>query len=303
MNPYYYIKLLFIVITLNQFNAILCAQVCKGIPQFMQKLGFDPVRSAMSSQENRQRGILLIELQDPKNTSGKRLKQYQDPSWLIPGYVGSITTGRSGDIYVLPKANVNTLYNSPKNQNTIYRIESSSGILSAWINLPMKRLPDQQNATGLTSAYYDCESDALIVSSIAGSTQLEEIGKVYTVQVKDISYKPILENIDVLGVLTARLNNEKRLFYGLTRRSEVWSIALDNSNNPIGNSRKEISVEGLGPRGDDKIRKMRMDTQGTLIMYGTPHYYNLTAPVIRQETVYTFQYDINKNTWKLIGMQ
>ncbi len=278
------------------------AQQCKGIPQFMIAHGFDPARSAMSSQENRKRGVVLIELSNMANPGSTRNKFYQHPSWLLPGYAGSITTGRNGDIYVLPKANVNMLYNPPENQNTIYRIDNKTGILTSWVKIPMPRIPDEHNASGLLSAFYDCDTDALIVSTVAGSRQKEEIGAIYSVKASNGETTRILDKTDVLGLLTANLNNERRLLYGSARRSEIWSVALDASNHVTGAPRLEILLEGLGPRGDDKARKLRMDTNGMLQVFGVPFYYNLTAPVERQETVYVFEYSSVKKVWTLKSM-
>ncbi|NOT37421.1 MAG: hypothetical protein HOP11_08595 [Saprospiraceae bacterium] len=265
----------------------------------MIQKSFDPTRSAMSSQEKRIRGVILIEYVDPKDPNSKRTKSFQDPSWTICGYAGSITTGRNGNVYVLPKANVNMLYNQPQNQNTIYVVDSESGKMTQWLSIPMARIPDNQNANGLLSAYYDCDNDNLIVCSIAGSNQKTEIGKVYTINTTTKNINTILENRDVLSVVTARIGNQKKLFYGLCRKSEIWSIDLDNNNIPIGKPNLEINISDLGPRGDDKARKIRIDQNGFLQIHGVPFFYNLTAPVNRQESIYTYQYNALNKKWIL----
>lgn len=292
-----------VVFFLQLLSFHLLSQSCKGMPFFILNHGFDPGKTVFSSQEIRKRGVVMIQLgsaQDPKSV---HTKEFQDPSWQDAGYVGSITTGRNGDIYVLPKANVNQLYNPYKDQNTVFRIESKSGKMEKWLSLPMNALPHDSNASGLMSAYYDCDADHLIVSTIAGSSQKQEIGTVYSIDVATKSYHPIIQNKDILGILTARLGTEKRLFFGLCRNSEIYSIALDSKNFPVGEARFEISLEGLGPRGDDKVRKMRMDQSGILKVAGVPFFYNLTAPVERQETNYTFRYNSLDRTWKLVELK
>lgn len=279
------------------------AQTCKGLASFIAKNGCDPSRAAISSQESKYRGVVLVELENINDLTSRRTKIVQDPSWLMVGYAGTVITARSGDVFVLPKANVNMLYNEPKDQNTIYCIDNNSGKMSSWLSIPMIKLPHQQNATGLLGACYDCDLDALIVSTIAGSSQNEELGKVYAIDVKTKKYFQILDNIDIISTLTGRVNREKRLYYGLARKSEIWSIALDPFNKPIGEARMEINLDGLGPRGDDKARKIRMDQEGILKVFGTPFYYNLTAPVIRQETIYTYQYNTVSKRWVLINMR
>lgn len=293
-NFNYLIVLLSFIIT----NEVV-AQACKGIPQFMLQKSFDPKRSAMSSQEKRLRGVVMIEYQDPADPNSQRTKTYQDPSWLICGFAGSITTSRTGDVFVLPKANVNMLYNHPKDQNTIFVIESATGKMTEWLKIPMLRLPDNQNANGLLSAYYDCDNDNLIVSTVAGSNQKEEIGKILNINSKNKEVTTILDKIDVLSVVTGKIGNRKKLFYGLSRKSEVWSIELDHNNKPIGNPNLEIQLEGLGPRGDDRARKIRIDQNGVIQIFGVPFFYNLTAPVNRQESIYTYQYNTGSNKWIL----
>ena len=297
MKIFFYLFVFFI-----SFLNYLHAQSCKGTPLFMSKKGFDPTRSALSSQEKKIRGVALIEFEDARNPNGNRTKLYQNPSWLMTGYAGSITTSRYGDLYVLPKANVNMLYNQPKDQNTIYKIDSESGIMSSWLSLPMKKSPGESNANGLLSAYYDCDVDALMVSSIAGSTQKEEMGTIFCVDIRTKDFFVLLNNIDVLAILTAKVGVEKKLFYGLARKSEIWSVNLDAHNKIVGAPQLEINLEGIGPRGDDKARKMRMDQNNLLIVYGVPFFYNLTAPVTRQETIYVYQFNSVSKKWILKSM-
>lgn len=278
-------------------------QECKGAPQFIAALGFDPNKSAISTTELKVMGAVLIELQDVRNTSSRRNKTFQDPSWKSAGYLGSVTTDRMGNIFVVPKPNVNMLYNLPKDQNTIYRIESKSGKMKSFVKLPMKVMPHERNPYGLTGSFLDCQNNDLIVSTVAGSDQMHEIGLVYAVNSSTGEYFEILKNLDVLGLGIVNIRGERKLFLGLARKSEVWSVLLDAANKAIGKPKLEISLSGLGPRGDDRIRKIRFQQNGSMDLTGTTFYYNLTAPVNAAETVYNFSFSESINSWKLTGLR
>ncbi|MBK7809979.1 MAG: hypothetical protein IPI50_01885 [Saprospiraceae bacterium] len=278
-------------------------QECRGAPQFIAALGFDPNRSAISTTELKVMGAVLIELEDVRNTNSRRTKTYQDPSWKSAGYLGAVTSDQKGNIFVIPKPNVNMLYNLPKDQNTIYRIESKSGKMKSFVKLPMKILPHERNPYGLTGSFLDCQNNDLIVSTLAGSDQKHEIGKIYAISSLTAEYFEILENLDVLGLGIMNIRGERKLFLGLARKSEVWSILLDAKNLAIGKPKLEINLSGLGPRGDDRIRKIRFQQNGSMDLTGITFYYNLTAPVNAAETVYNFSFNESTNSWKLTGLR
>ncbi len=278
-------------------------QDCKGQPGFIRALGFDPSRSALSTTERRFMGVVLIELADPKNTQSQRLKTHQDPSWRSAGYLGAVTTDKEGNLYVIPKPNVNMLQNKAADQNTVHRIDSKSGKMSAFVRLPMKTLPHERNPYGLIGSFFDCATESLVLSTLAGSDQKKELGRIWIVHTRTRKFAEILQGIDAIGVGIATIQNERRLYYGLARRSELWSIALTEDFKPKGKPRLELSIEGLGPRGDDRIKKIRFHNNGRMDLSGTPFYYNLTAPVEGQESIYAFQLDPGSGAWRLIGIR
>jgi hypothetical protein len=279
------------------------AQDCKGQPGFIKALGFDPARSALSTTERRFMGAVLIELEDPRNTQSRRLKTHQDPSWKSAGYLGAVATDKEGNLYVIPKPNVNMLHNKAAEQNTVHRIDSRTGKMQAFERLPMKHLPHERNPYGLIGSFFDCTTEALILSSLAGSDQKKELGQIWTLGTRTRKYSEILQNVDAIGVGVYSVQNERRLFYGLARKSELWSVALTADNRPQGKPRLELSLEGLGPRGDDRIKKIRFQPNGRMDLTGTPFYYNLTAPVDGQESIYSFQTDPSSGQWRLIGIR
>ena len=47
----------------------------------------------------------------------------------------------------------------------------------------------------------------------------------------------------------------------------------------------------IGPRGDDKVRKIRVTDNSELILYGVPFNWNLVAPAEKQASDYAYIYD------------
>jgi hypothetical protein len=63
--------------------------------------------------------------------------------------------------------------------------------------------------------------------------------------------------------------------------------------------RKELSLDGYGPRGDDKARKIKFEGN-QLVITGTAFNYNLQASSEKPETVYTFVWMPQQKKWGLI---
>lgn len=292
------IRIMFILISLIIINNYANAQDCLGYPEFVKKLGFDPNKSAFSSSERKSMGLSLIEIDGPNQKTSSRGREYRHPSWDDAGYLGAITRDRQGNGYVAPKANVNMLYNPREDQNTLYIIDHATGEMSKYIALPIEKLPNNQNPYGIMGSFYDCDNDEIILSTICGSDQKNEIGKIYVLDIATKSYRILLDNTDVIGLGIINDNGQRLLIYSKARNSEIWAQKLDPKNRKIGQPYLFLSLEGLGPRGDDKARRIRMD-RNQLVMYGTPFFYNLTAPVQVQETVYRFTYDADSQSWKV----
>jgi hypothetical protein len=72
---------------------------------------------------------------------------------------------------------------------------------------------------------------------------------------------------------------------------------LSKSGKFIGKARLECSLDNLGPRGDDKARRIRFDQKGYMNITGVPFNYNLTANSTIEESFYQFAYNRESNTW------
>jgi hypothetical protein len=74
---------------------------------------------------------------------------------------------------------------------------------------------------------------------------------------------------------------------------------LDKSGNFHSEAKTEINLDGIGPRGNDKARRLRYDQAGNLLVYGMEFDYSLAANSTRVETMYKFTYHAGEKKWVL----
>ncbi|HRH99639.1 MAG TPA: hypothetical protein PK006_01190 [Saprospiraceae bacterium] len=293
------------ILFFSLFSNHLVAQLdqCKGVPIYMTKMGFNPEQSYISTSERNVMGLVIMQSDQPGNPRAKIIKSAQAPSWKKWGYLGAITTDEHGNSYILPAAKVNMLYNKVEYQNTIYKLDAMSGELQQFISLPMEIKPGAKNPFGLLGSFYDCSNHLLIVSTVAGSDEKKERGKVYIVDPIKKTYKVIFENKDFYGLAVHVHEGKKFLFLSSARSGDLYSVEVDQMNQPIGNLKKEFSINGIGLRGDDRIRKIRFTGTGQMILNTVLFYYNLTAPSEEQVGRFTYQWNKEKKTWELLKVE
>lgn len=269
---------------------------CQQQPRFIGVAGFNPKISALSTSERRLKGLVLIQFgANPADTAGR--KTWQHPSWSQFGSMGPIATDENGNVFTAPIPVVNELDNPREKQNTIYRTESQSGEMKPFVNLPIPETHSDENGFGLLGLFYDCHAGLLYASSVAGSARNEEKGVIYAIDPVSGEIRDKLSNVDAMGLCVAGITGEKRLYYGSSRTSDIYSVELSKNGKFTGSPRKEFSLDLLGPRGDDKARRIRLDKKGSLVVFGVEFNYNFTAPTEKQETVYHFNYDEEQKKW------
>ena len=289
---------------LSNYHAVI-AQMdqCKGLPAYFSKMGINPSKAYLSTTERNLVGMALIESEQPGNPNARIIKIVQDKSWKDKGYLGVICIDYFGNSYVLPLAKVNMLQNPFEKQNNIYKVDANSGKMEEFVKIPMERMPGSFNPFGVLGSFYDCSTKQLLVSTVAGSDEKREIGGVYTVDVLTKQIKKIISNKDIYG-LALHMHAGKRILYlSSARESKLYSIELDATNNPTGSLKEEISIHGLGPRGDDKIRKIRFTKDGRMQLFTVLFYYNLTSPSEEQQSQMFFTYEPANKNWKLSGIE
>lgn len=270
---------------------------CKKQPAFIPSVGFNPSRTAYSTSEKKIKGLILMEINAPGDTSQGGRKVYQHPSWQMGGWLGPLQVDPDGNAYVASIPVVNVLDNPPHKQNHIYRVDGQTGVMEAFMTLPIPEAIPPENPYGVLGFAYRCEGDILYVSSVMGSTRQQERGCIYAVDTKSKKVIDVLKNIDALGLGISYISGKRVLYFGLARQPEIWQIVLDQSGSFVGKPTMALSLEGLGPRGDDKARRIRFDKNNNMIVSAVEFNFNLTAPTEKQESIFQFLYSEETHTF------
>lgn len=261
---------------------------CQQIPAFVRELGFGN-KVALSTSDRFLQGLILVE--------GER--KYQHPSWKSAGSLAPIQRDASGNAYAAPAPWIDTLENKPDEQNKVYRIDGQTQKMTEFVELP-KRRATAENPFGVLGLTFDCDTNSLYAASVAGSTRRETNGGLYQIDAKTGKLISSREGIDAIGLGVFNSAKGKRLYYGLARNSEVWSIDLNDDGSFANEPRREVSFENLGARGDDKARRINFVQNAQnfeMVVIGIEFGFNLIAPSEKQEVLHRYTYDLAKDVW------
>lgn len=260
---------------------------CQQVPPFVRALGFGN-KAAFSTSDRFIQGLILMEGE----------KKYQHPTWKIAGSLAPITRDGKGNTFTAPAPWIDVLENKPDEQNKVYRVDGQTQEMKVFSDLPKAKPPTSQNPYGVLGLSFDCDTNSVYVSSVAGSTRNEINGQIFQVSA-DGKVVSQFEKTDAIGLSVFNSAKGKRLYFGKARDSEIWSIALDEKGSFAGEPRKEISLDNLGRRGDDKARRINF-SNNEMTVFGIEFGFNLIAPTEKQETIYRFHYDAAKDAWNYI---
>jgi hypothetical protein len=269
---------------------------CRTMAPFIKKLNFDIQRSGFSSNETDIKGIALVQFPfTPEDTLSKKV--YQDPSWSRYGFMGSITTDNKGNAFTAPIPKVNTLDNPLSKLNRIYKVDAATGVMNLFCTLPQADTSAGVVAFAVLGVYYDCHANKLYASSVAGSTRDEEKGVIYMINPETGKVEDTFAGHDAVTIFVGGITGEKRLYFGGARSSEIYSVKLNKKGEFKGDLRTECSLEQLGPRGDDRARRIRFDERGNMLVLGVEFNFNLAAQSNKPETLYHFVYNRQEEKW------
>ncbi len=259
---------------------------CIKSPSFPKEFGFDLNRSALSTTELYTRGLTLVDVAtNPKKT-------YRHPTWQIAGYLGGMTFDDKGAVYTFPVPHVELTYNNPAKQNIIYKVDSDSGVMSKWVELPIAGNNFNENVFGILGITFSCATQSIYVSSVMGSSKNKETGKIYQLSAKTGAILSVLDNIDGFGLATAELNGKQVLLIGRARNSDLYGVDLNNKGSFIGRPYQIGTIVERGPRGDDKIKKIVVNEETqSLQITGFEFNFNLSSGLEKQESSYEIPID------------
>ncbi len=268
---------------------------CQAVPKFALEMGYDA--TAVMSTNETLKGLFIYDR--PTQLGQTPTNVYQHPSWDDAGYLGTPVNDEAGNIFVAPAPRVNLYDNPPEQQNTVFKVDTDTGVLSEFIELPFPAPMPPENPFGIIGLAYDCDTRSLYVASIAGSSRTEELGIIYQVDAQTGEVLSQLDGVDAFGMAVFNRTKGKRLYFGLARKSEVWSVALGADGKFRGEPRFEFSMAGWGSEGDEKARRIVFRRSDEMILRGSQFSYNLIAGSERLQTDYQLRYDPVQDIWLL----
>lgn len=272
------------------------ANNCKGSPVFVKRVaGFTVAKSYFSTSEIRKMGLVLVENLGTEEKSS--LRYYQHPSWKNAGWLSPIQLDQAGNVYTAPAPFINVLNNPQQKQNTIYKVDAATGEMSEFFQIPLPDSLSNNNPYGVLGLLYFCEGNILYASTIAGSDRHVIRGGIYAIDLKNKKIIDHLSQLDAIGMGISYVTGERKLYFGTGRSSEIFSVSINENGKFIGKPELAFTLEGLGPRGDDKVRRIRADENGNLLVYGIEFNYNLIAAREKPETQYQFVYNPDQQKW------
>jgi hypothetical protein len=265
-------------------------------PQFTNALGFSQTL-ALDTRVSQVKGIALREL----DSEGNILNTYQHPTWSSAGYMGAYIIDRHGDIYTAPIPFISILDNPPARANTIYRIHHETGDMLPYLDLPAGAPITAQSVYGILDLAYDCDTSMLYASSVLGSTYDRVAGRIFQIDPSNGQIRATLDGVDAFGLVVYNSAEGKRLYFGLARQPEVYSIALDSSGGFVGDPRPEISLAGMGFHHDERAQSITFPDVDVMQIKTILFDFNLVAPTETRQTIFEYTYNYDQHTWDLIG--
>lgn len=268
---------------------------CQGRPKFLSDLQLGPSPVVGTSL----RGHLGFTVYD-RNGSGQ---VYQQETWDDAGNLGAFVRDANGNIYAVPVPLVDLQINPPEKQVVLARIDSATGILAPWLTLPAAAPPNANNPFGLLGLTLDCETNSLYVTSVAGSTAGEEMGRLYRVDLTTGTVAAELDGVDAMGVGVFAGAGGKRLYFGSARTPRVLSVALDAAGNFTGEVRPEFLLTDIAGVGNQRARRLTFAQPKQLVMFTTEFSYSLRAQSDPRANLVTLRYDPASDTWTAVDVQ
>lgn len=264
---------------------------CKRSPKFRDSLGFS-TRAALSTIEQGVKGASMVEF----DANGQALRSYQDPSWDDAGYLGHVVLDRGGNVYTFPAPYVSLIDNPPELQNILYRIDSTTATMTRFYTLTATTPSTEGNPFGMMGLAYDCDTESLYIASVAGSTRAETLGQIVRLDLASREVRFRYEGVDAFGLGLYIGPTGKRLYYGLARAPEIYSIGVDERGDLLDDSKLEITL----PDNTLKARRIVFGTDGTLQVRSRPFDFNLIVTSDRPEVLYNYTFDPASQTWQLL---
>ena len=256
---------------------------CATPPKFLGKLGLGNNASFEISDAHRL--VLLVPVPDSDAVS-----KYQNQSWSGAGLVGAFALDRNGNVYVAPSPRLGPGIKTAKSQNVIYKVDTNTGNLAPYVTLPDAGAPTPDNPFGIMGLAYDCDTNSLYVSSLAGATAENEAGHIYRVDLNLGAVAGRLDNVDALGLAVGSGAKGKVLYFGSARTPQLRAVNLEASGDFQGSPRDVGALT-------DTQRALRLSVSSPAELIVQTVEFNLANADTPQGSEIRFQYDPAADLW------
>jgi hypothetical protein len=269
---------------------------CQGTPRFVARLGVGP-RALIGTSVPGIKGLAVLDPDKPRDQGGI----FQHPTWDDAGALGPYAYDEAGTIYVAPAPLDNVQDNPVERQNKVYRVDTDTMEMRELVDLPAARPPSGANPFGVVGLTYDCGTHRLYASSVAGSTAGQEAGRIFRIDPAGATATVLQDGVDPFGLAVFQGARGPRLYYGLARQPELYSVALDAAGNFADSPRRELSLADEADGTNDKIRRVRFLPGGRMTLHAYDFTYSLQVASEREEKLFDYDYDAASDGWRRVG--
>ncbi len=268
------------------------ADGCRAQPRFVRQLQLGEQAGFTTGWA----GTIGLAIVDP-TADGGRGWVYQHPSWSSAGHLGPHVTDRFGNLYLAPFPRGDFALNPPGEQSRVYRVDTDRQELSLLVELEPGRPPDEVSPIGVVGLAYDCDTDSLYATSLAGSTAGEEVGRIYRIDLRRGEVADTYQNLDAAGVAVYRTAKGKRLLLGLTRQPRLVSLALDQRGSFVGQPRPEVDLSKDAHDGRTTAYQIRFP-EPQVMELALVDFRGGAASTARGEVWLPYAYDATADRWQ-----
>ena len=224
---------------------------------------------------------------------------YQDPTWDDAGDLGPYVYDRNGNFYVGPTPRTNLTLNPIEKQNILYRIDSVTAQMAPFLELPPGLPPSSSNPFGIMGMAYDCDTESLYVTSLAGSTAAQQVGRLFRIDLTTGQVADQIEGIDAIGVGVFNGVDGKMLYVASARASELYTVTLDAVGNFSSAPQLLLNTISLADGDSRKVRRIQFTPDNRMVWNAIDFDFTLRTASVIEETVYFFTYDSVQGRWEL----
>ncbi len=262
---------------------------CRRLPKFFDDIGLAP-NPLVGTSFRTYVGFVIYD----RNGSQQFI---QHPSWREGGNLGAFINDSQGNFYLIPVPFVSVELNPPEKQTILYRIDALTGEMAPVLTLPAASPPSTTNPFGLMGLGLDCETNSLYVTSVAGSSATQELGRIFRVDLATMQVADQLEDVDAIGVGVFKGVDGKRLYYGSARTPLIFSISLDEKGDFSGEPREEFFIASIPGVGNQRVRRINFLDIQEMSVRSVEFNFSLQASSEVPSDMIIFDYDPTNEDW------